>query len=87
MEDGTFDQPETDATIGLPPARDIEQQVRRSTRQVKLKNLLMYDQPGRPSYQPWRLGTKPMCGAIYPMPILPVTPEVSYYSHPVAWVY
>ncbi len=99
VEDGTFDQSEMDATISLArdidqpardidqPARNIDQQVRRSTRQVKPRNILMYDQPGTPSYQPWILGANPMCGAVYPIPILPVTPEVRYYSQPVAWVY
>lgn len=85
VEDGTFGQSEMDATISL--ARDIDQQVRRSTRQVKPRNILMYDQPGTPSYQPWILGANPMCEVVYPIPILPVTPEVRYYSQPVAWVY
>jgi len=91
VEDGTFDQSEMD--IDQPardidqPARDIDQQVRRSTRQVKPRNILMYDQPGTPSYQPWILGANPMCGAVSQIPILPVNPEVRYYSQPVVWVY
>lgn len=87
VEDGIFDPLATDPTTVLAPVREMEQQLRRSARQVKPRNLLMYDQPGAPSYQPWRLGANAMCCGFYPMPILPVSPEVSYYPHPVAWVY
>lgn len=70
------------------PVGEEERPLRRSTRAVKPREMFTYEQPGQPTYQPWRMGANVMYACVpYPMPTYSVLPETCYYPTPAAWAY
>ncbi|XP_041963384.1 uncharacterized protein LOC121720942 [Alosa sapidissima] len=87
VESGSPQDPEINVVPVPQPVREVNQQLRRSTRPVKPRSIFMYDQSGEPSYQPCRMGTNAMYCTPLPMLAYPVFHEMCYYPPPAVWMY
>lgn len=88
VEDESSQEPEVDVVPVPEPVREVEQPLRRSTRPVQPRNVFMYNQPGQPTYQPWRMGANAMYTCVpYSMPACSVNPDMCYYPPPAVWTY
>ena len=87
VESGSPQDSETYVVPVPQPVREVEQQLRRSTRPVKPRSIFTYDHSGQPSYQPWRMGANALYCVPHPMLTYPVFPEMCYHPPQAVWTY
>lgn len=88
VNDRSQEEPGAEVEPVLEPVGEEEHLLRRSTRASKPRSMFTYEQPGHPTYQPWRLGANVMYACMpYPMLTCPILPETCYNPTPAVWTY